>query len=54
MDAVVSTVLDAVRDNFSQNKQLNDSEKKFFTEVDGQLEEGLKENLFLAAIAGML
>lgn len=54
MDVIVSAVLSAVRDNFSQNKQLNDSEKKFFTEVDGQLEEGLKENLFLAAIAGML
>lgn len=45
LDIAVDKVIAAVRDNFSNNKSLNDSEKQFFIEADDELQEQLDEGL---------
>ena len=56
IDFVVATseVISAVRDNFSSNVSLTDSEKQFFTEVDSELNEDFASSAKLMVLAAAL
>lgn len=45
IDEAIQIAIAAVRENFSSNKSLNDSEKKFFIEADAELQEQLDEGI---------
>ena len=45
IDEAIQIAIASVRDNFSSNKSLNDSEKQFFIEADAELQEQLDEGI---------